>query len=334
VIAEKTKQAHAFVTGAGGFIGKNLVEELLRQHYSVGCLVRSPAKTVHIQDKNIELVMGDLNNPECYKEQIQKADIVFHVAGVTKTIRKSVFFTGNLETTRQLVKLVSHHAPKHQKIVYISSQAAAGPCAQTPGVNEFTPDSRPVSAYGKSKRAAEKEILSIADQFPVVILRPSIVFGPWDHGMEPLFKAISYGIKIKSGFRDFPVNLIYVADLVKAIILAGRSVAANGKTFYVTDGQSYTWGHLLNTIATHVNPRAVTLTIPLPIIWGACQVGGLMGTLLSRPQDLNPDKWFEIKQDGWLCNTSYIQKELGFHSRYSLDDSIRESLNWYRNPAR
>lgn len=327
---KETKQMHVFVTGAAGFIGTNLVQELLKRHYSVGCLVRSPTHPDYIQNKNIEMVTGDLNNPECYREQIQKADIVFHVAGVTKAIRKSEYFNGNLETTRQLVNVISKHAPSHQKLIYISSQAAAGPCAQEPGVNESTPDSLAVSAYGQSKHDAEKVVLSIAEQNPVVILRPSIVFGPRDHGMKPLFKTTSYGIMIKSGFRDFPVSLLYVDDLVAAILLAANSEKANGKTFYVTDGNSYIWDTVISTIATHTNPRAITLTIPLPIIWIACQVGGLLGRLFKKTQDLNPDKWFETKQTGWLCNSSRIQDELGFRPRWTLENGIKETVAWYR----
>lgn len=330
MITEGEKQLHAFVTGGSGFIGTNLVFELIKRHYSVSCLVRSQTQARHLQHKDIELLPGDLNNPTSLGEHIQKADIVFHVAGTTKAVRKSDYFKGNLDTTRNLIQLVTQHAPSHQKLVYISSQAAAGPCAKAPGVKESTPDSLPVSAYGRSKKEAEKVVLSIADRFPVVILRPSIVFGPRDHGMKPLFKATSHGFLIKSGLRDFPVSLIYVDDLVKAILLAGTRDAANGKTFYVTDGKSYTWDMLLRTIASQVNPRALTLKIPLSIIWMGCQAGGLFGHLFKNPQDLNPDKWFEIKQDGWICSSLRIQSELGFLPQWTLENGVKETVAWYR----
>ena len=102
--------------------------------------------------------------------------------------------------------------------------------------------------------------------------------------MKPLFKTTSYGIMIKNGFRDFPVSLLYVDDLIEAILLAAKSKKANGKTFYVTDGNSYTWDTLINTIATHTNPRAITLTLPLPIIWIACQMGSQLGRIFKKPQ--------------------------------------------------
>ena len=320
----------AFVTGATGFIGTNLVNELIKRDYTVCCLVRSYAKAKHLEDDNIELVQGDLYTTKGLAEQVSKADIVFHVAGVTKALNNSAYFRGNLKTTRHLVNTIRDHAPSHQKIVYISSQAATGPCADFPGIDESVEDCPAVSAYGKSKREAEKEILSISDQFSVVVLRPSIVFGPRDRGMLQIFKTIARGVKIKSGFRVFPVSLIYVDDLVEAILLAGHSADADGGIFYVSDGKQYDWDMLNAAIASNVNPRAVGLSIPLKLIWFASCINGILGRCLGHPQDLNPDKWFEIKQEGWVCSPNRIQTILGFCPKWGLEDGIKATVQWYR----
>ncbi len=321
---------HALVTGATGFIGTNLVQELLRRNYSVSCPVRSMARAGHLrQNRNIQLFEEDLCAPRYIGEHIRKSDIVFHLAGTTKAIRKSDYFRGNLETTRQLSTMISRHAPKHQKTVYISSQAAGGPSASEPGVDEETAESLPVSTYGRSKRCAEENILSLGKEFPVVILRPCIVFGPHDQGMKLLFQAASKGLLIKSGFRRFPVNLIYVEDLVDAIIMAGESDRANGQLFYVTDGVAYSWDTLLCTMANHTNPGAFTITVPLAVLWLLCQIGAPLGFLTGKAQDLNPDKWHEIKQHGWLCSSKHIEEELGFQARWTLDRAIKTTSAWY-----
>ncbi len=321
---------HAFVTGATGFIGSNLVRELVNRHYSVSCLVRSETKAARLKDDKIELVHGDLFDPESIKEPIKRADIVFHVAGITKATNRSGYFNGNLETTRLLIKAITQHGPTGQKLVYISSQTAAEPCAQEPGTNESTPNFLPVSAYGESKQRAEQAVISISNQFPVVILRPSIVYGPRDHEMLPLFKMARWGIIPKSGVRDFPVNLIYVDDLVKAVLLAGESDKTNGKKFFVTDGNSYNWDTVNKTIAAHVNPRAFTLPIPLHLIWLACHFNGIWAKMTKKPQYLNPDKWNEIKQAGWLCNSTRLQNELGFQPSWNLNDGMKATAKWYR----
>ena len=324
------RKRHAFVTGATGFIGSNLVRELVKRHYSISCLVRSESRAAHLNDKKIQLVHGDLLHPESMKEPIKRADIVFHVAGITRAVNRAGYFRGNLDTTRQLIKAITQYGPAGQKLVYISSQAAAGPCAQEPGTCESTPDSFPVSAYGQSKQRAEQVVRSLGDQYPVVILRPSIVFGPGDREMLPLFQAAAVGIIPKSGMRNFPVNLIYVDDLVEAVLLAGESVKANGKTFFATDGHSYGWESLNKTIAAHVNPRAFTLPIPLFLIWSVCHLNGLLSRITNRPQYLNPDKWLEIKQAGWLCDSSQLRDELGFRPRWTLPNAVEATVDWYR----
>ena len=321
---------HAFVTGSTGFIGTNLVKELIKRQYSIGCLVRTDSDRSYLQHECIEIVEGDLLSPGSLAEQIRKADIVFHVAGVTKAVNRGDYFRGNLETTLQLVELIKRCGPAHQKLIYVSSQAAAGPCAAPAGIDETNLDCPAVSAYGRSKYEAEQEVFSIASYFPVVVLRPSIVFGPHDHGMMPLFKSVSRGLRIKSGHRDFPVSLIYVGDLVEAILLAATSATAERQMFYVSDGKSYKWDTLNAAIARHLNPKAVTLPIPLTFIWLASRINGLLGQLLERPQDLNPDKWFEIKQAGWVCNSDRIQAELGFQPRWKLEDAIEATVAWYR----
>lgn len=321
---------HVFVTGAAGFIGTNLVRELQKQSCTVSCLVRTRAKGAHLQLPNVEVVVGDLHQPDSYKDQVQQADRIIHVAGVTKGVTTEDYFQGNLATTEKLAETVKSYAPTDQKIIYISSQAAAGPSDTLPGVNESSHQSLPVSAYGKSKRAAEDVLLTISDRFPVVILRPSIVFGPFDKGMHPLFVSASRGFRIKTGFRDFPVNLIYVADLVEATILAAESDDANGKTFYVTDGKAYPWDALLHAIAKATQSKTLPLTIPLSLTWLLCQIMGTAGRLLQQPQDLNPDKWHEIKQNGWLCDSKRLHTVLGFTPKWGIDGAMEQTVSWYR----
>ncbi len=230
-----------------------------------------------------------------------------------------------------MVKTIAEHGPAGQKLVYISSQTAAGPCAQTPGIDEATPNSLPVSNYGWSKKKAEQIVLSISDRFPVVILRPSIVYGPGNREMEPLFKTIKWGLMVKSGFRKFPVSLIHVDDLVKTIILISESNTARGQTYFVSDGQTYNWDALNKTISTHVNQRALPLPIPLIFIWMTCQLNGIVARLTKRAQYLNPDKWHEIKQAGWLCNSSRLNKEIDFDEHRSLAEGIQATIQWYRD---
>ncbi len=324
-----TRKKHALVTGATGFIGSNLVRRLLEQNYSVGCLVRSQRKTSALPVEEVEIVYGSLPDCSTLEEQIRKADRIFHVAGITKSINPAGYYHGNQYSTKELVRTICQYGPPGQKLIYISSQSAGGPSADEPGIDELSEESLPVSVYGKSKKAAEQELLSLDDQHPYVVLRPSIVYGPADLGMLPLFKAARWGILIKIGARTFPVNTVNVYDCIKAALLAAESARANGKTYFITDCQSYSWNKLNNHIAASVNPKARQITIPLTATKFLCYFNCLIGRLTRRPVYLNPDKWQEIKQEGWLCNSSRIREELGFRPRYSLKEGLLMTADWY-----
>ncbi len=323
------RKKHALVIGATGFIGSNLVRRLLEENYSVGCLVRSQKKVSVLPVEEVEIVYGSLPDCSTLEKQIKKANTIFHVAGVTKSINRGGYYNGNQYSTKELVRSIRQHGPLGQKLIYISSQSAGGPSVDEPGIDELSKTSLPVSAYGKSKRAAEQELIALDDQHPYVVLRPSIVYGPADRGMLPLFKSAGWGVLITIGSRPFPVNCVHVDDCITAVLLAADSARANGKTYFITDGRSYTWSELNKGIASSVNPGARQITIPLSATKFLCYFNGFIGRLTRWPVYLNPDKWQEIKQEGWLCNSSRIREELGFRPHYSLKAGLRMTADWY-----
>ena len=84
-----------FVTGATGFIGGHLVEDLLSRGNRVKCLIRSSSDTSRLQDDNIDLIEGTLDDPESYRAAIDGCDIVFHVAGLTSALCDDEMFKVN-----------------------------------------------------------------------------------------------------------------------------------------------------------------------------------------------------------------------------------------------
>lgn len=319
----------ALVTGATGFIGENLVYSLLELGYQVVCLARSSRKAERLRTAGVEIVIDDLLTPQNLSQCIEGFDIVFHVAGVTKGVSRKDYFDGNYLATRNLVRIIEQYAPPHQKLVYLSSQAAAGPSTRS-DFSEAEPGASPVSAYGESKRAAEVEVLSLADKRAVVILRPSIVFGPGDRALLSLFRSVRWGILPRPGLRDMPVNFIYVDDLLKAMILAAEKTEANNKIFFINDGMEYSWGQWNKALAETLHAPAISIPIAKVVLYAICRLGGVIAKIGGTTTFLNPDKWHEIKQDGWLCSSAKIGDELGFRPSWTLAAGIQETARWYR----
>ncbi|MBU1565896.1 MAG: NAD(P)-dependent oxidoreductase [Proteobacteria bacterium] len=316
------------VTGATGFVGGNLVTALLGQGHKVFCLARLEKKAEHLLAAGGEIVVDDLLSPVFIGKYIEDCDVVFHVAGVIKGASREDYFHGNYLATKNLVRIIEQHGPSHQKLIYVSSQAASGPSIRS-DFSESSPDALPVSTYGESKHAAEKEILSMSERRSVVILRPSIVYGPGDRALLSLFKAAQRGIIPRPGLRDMPVNFIFVQDLIRALLLAAEKPEAKNKIFFINDGMKYSWSIWNKALADCLNKNAISIPIAKAFLYASCQIGGIITQFTGISSFLNPDKWHEMKQTGWLCSNARIVKELGFFPCWSLTQGIKETAKWY-----
>src|SRR3989304_4039289 len=120
----------ALVTGATGFIGSHLCEELARRGYQVTCLVREKSDLKWIENIDIKLIPGDCTSIASLFPAVTDVDYVFHLAGLTKACSCNDFFCANTEGTENLIKAVAEKNPKIKRFVYLSSLAAAGPSSK------------------------------------------------------------------------------------------------------------------------------------------------------------------------------------------------------------
>ncbi|HLB24926.1 MAG TPA: NAD-dependent epimerase/dehydratase family protein, partial [Nitrospirota bacterium] len=183
----------ALVTGGTGFIGSHLVEALLKKGYSVRCLVRDLAKQGWLAGLDVELVTGDCNEPATLEGAVDGVDYVFHVAGITKAARGETYYSVNGEGTKN-VALAAAGSAGLRKLVYVSSQAAAGPSRQGRPRKEDDPPG-PVSDYGRSKLMGERYCLELADRVDLAIVRPTSVYGPRDRDIYTFFRMVSRGYR-------------------------------------------------------------------------------------------------------------------------------------------
>ena len=167
------------MTGATGFIGSHLVENLLERGVHVRCLIRKTSDLKWLRKLPIELVHGDCGDKASLREAVRGVDQVFHVAGVTKAINERTYFEVNALGTENLIHACLEHNTRLQKLVYISSQAAAGPC-RNGGKKRESDLCEPVSPYGRSKRMGEEVAIAHSHELPLLILEEIIgSIGAW-----------------------------------------------------------------------------------------------------------------------------------------------------------
>lgn len=316
----------AFVTGGTGFLGSHLIDRLLEDpDAEVHALVRNPAKTRWLKGKERVCVLeGDLLEVPKLPSGLTA---VFHLAGMTKAYKSSDYYTVNQLGTASLFRALAA-VEGSPRVIHISSMAAAGPSAPGSPCREDAP-ARPVSPYGASKLAAEREALAFKDRFPLVILRLGAVYGPRDEDFLEIFRWIRKGVLPLYGRGKKTLSLCSVEDAVRAALLAAQADIPSGEIFNIADARPWTWEELGETAARCFGRRLVRVRIPPWAAFLASAASTGVGRLRRKPLTLNLSKFRDMKQDAWEADVRKAREVLGFEARVSLEDGLRGTLEWY-----
>ena len=326
----------ALVTGASGFIGSHLIEELGTLGFDVHALMRASSKSQNLEGLKFRSFEGDLSDEKSLKKAVKGMDYVFHLAGAISARNEEEFFESNAKGTQRLARATADSGARLSRFVFVSSLAAAGPAYSLKPRTEADPE-KPVSDYGKSKLAGERELLKYKENFPISIIRPPIVYGPKDKGVYSLVKTITRNLMPilpgsgPGGKRYY--SSIHVRDLCKGIVQAAVVSPAkvpSGEAFFMAADGVHTYEEFLGTIAECLDRDPLRFRVPKIAVKAAAW--GMTGaTLITRKTfPLTLDKLNEIFQDYWICSNSKAKKMLGFAPELDLTAGMSDAIRWYK----
>ena len=325
----------AYVTGGTGFIGSHLVELLVNQGYHVTCLIRQTSNLrwinhlLNAKSPQVQLVMGNLHDSDVLEQHIRDADLVFHLAGLTKAPDAATYDQVNAEGTKRLIEACLGVQTSLDRFVYCSSLAAVGPSSNaTPNTENVTP--QPLTDYGSSKLKGELIVREYADQLPITIIRPPAVYGPRDADIFLFFQMINRGIMPILGEADKLLSLVHVKDLVAGIYAAAVSEHAVGETYFLTDGDIHTWMGIERVIADALEMRPLKVKVPLSLLDFISIFTETAAKITRQAPTLNRQRVRDLKQRFWICDSTKAQKELGYCPAYFLQIGMQETAGWYR----
>jgi len=315
------------VTGATGFIGSHLVDELLGKRYEVSALIRDGSDLRWLQGKRVEFIYGDLMG-KGELPSLNGFTHIFHLGGATKALRRRDFYRINQEGTARLID-TARNIRGLKRFVYLSSQAAAGPSPEErPQTEEDLPC--PVSPYGESKLRGEEAVLGARDKFHVTILRPCAVYGPRDSYMLELFKRISKGYIPSMGKGPMYFSFCYVEDLVQALLLSVQQDHSSGEVFFISDGERYSLDFFADVVASTLCVKLHKIHIPVWAAWFYATAADAWGLVRRRPAFFHRSKYAEAIQRNWVCDIDKAKKKLGFRPSFRLEAGVKVTLQWYR----
>lgn len=321
----------ALITGATGFIGSHLADHLHAKGYSLRAMVRGSSSNKYIKHLPLEYVTADFNDPASLRAAVSGVDYVYHVAGSTSARDRAGFFAGNQIATRNLLQAVQEANPGLKRLVHVSSQAAVGPAYSPDQPTDETAPFRPITAYGESKAAAEREVLAMMGDLPLTIVRPPAVYGQRDAEILRFFKVVSQGVAPLIGFGHKLVSLVHVEDLVRGFVMAGENEAARGETYFISSEEFYTWEQVGAVTAKVLGRRrAINLRVPHALVFVAGGFSGFLGRFQKKPPVFNFEKGRDITRPYWICSVEKAKRELGYRQLVSIEDGVRRTVAWYK----
>ena len=317
----------AFVTGASGFVGANVVRALLAEDWQVRALVRGRADS--LDGLPIERVAGDLFSPGL-ADAMAGCDAVFHLAAHYSLWRRdrTELERTNVVGTRSV--LAAARAARVPRVVHTSSVAAIGVRSDGRPADETyqSPPAALVGAYKRSKYFAEAEArAAVAAGLDVVIVNPTTPVGPWDAKPTPTGEIL---VRFLTGrmpaYVDTGLNLVDVAE-VAAGHLAAYARGTTGER-YILGNENRTLRSLLEQLAALTGLPAPGLRLPriIPLAYAA------LGEFVLAHVGFRPDVSYEsvrMAKQTMYYDASKATKALAVPHR-SLAPALSAAVAWFR----
>ena len=316
------------ITGASGFLGFHLIEAALRKNMDVYAGVRKSSDVRHLAHLPISFTFPDYSSVNSLEEDIREKeyDYIIHAAGTTKAKTESRYNEINADYTFNLASAVEQAGVPIKRFVYISSLAALGPLQNINEVIDESTIPNPVTYYGKSKLLSEKRLQQL--NIPLVILRPTAIYGPREKGIFLMFKSIKKGLELYIGKNEQRLSFIYVKDMADATINA--LTKASNSIYNLSDGNSYTRYDLANYLKLLMKKKTLKFHLSIGLTRLLAKTLEKAEGIFDKTPVLNEDKVNELTGKNWVCSIEKAKKELNFNPLFNLEKGLGESLKWYQ----
>jgi len=317
------------VTGATGFVGRNLCTALDKLGYKLRVLVRDDKTDPFFRSLKAEIYKGDIREKDILDSACDGVSGVFHLASIVQQagIADREFWNVHVTATRDLLEAA--HKAGVGRVVHCSTVGVLGHIANPPA--DETTAYNVEDIYQVTKAEGEKLALEFycMTGLPVTVVRPCAVYGPGDKRLYKLFKLIATGRFRIIGDGSTLIHPVYIDDLVNGMIGAYESSKAVGK-IYILGGERYVslreWAEI---IAREANVTLSSFSIPYTPV----RLAAVACEAVCAPFGIEPPL-FRRRVDFFVKNRAFsidkAREELMFHPETDLEQGARKTIEWYR----
>nr|WP_314425546.1 NAD-dependent epimerase/dehydratase family protein [uncultured Erwinia sp.] len=297
------------VTGVTGFIGKHIVEKLLRQGFRVRALTRKPRTSAA---DHLVWVAGALEDRLALDELVRGAECIIHCAGQVRGADEHTFTRCNVSGSVRLMQ-AAQESGSCRRFLFISSLAARSP---------------QLSWYANSKHVAEQKLAAMSSPVSLGIFRPTAVYGPGDKELRPVFTWLLRGFLPCLGDPASRLSFLHVSDLSEAVCQWVMQPVAEADPVELCDGikGGYSWQRL-QELGSAIRGKPVNLiSIPLPLLKLAAGFSTLTHRFVGKDPMLTHSKIRELTHRDWSASNARAYECLDWKPEVSLERALREGL--------
>lgn len=312
------------ITGAGGFVGQALCKRIT--HHSAWDKVISVSRKKLNSPCANELIhyhtIVSLQELCGQTELLSDVDCIVHLAARVHQMNDlsedplSEFRAVNTEATCLLATAAA--AAGVRRFIYLSSIKVIGDGSQEHRYTELSPQ-KPADPYALSKWEAEQKLKQIAEEtgLEVVIIRPPLVYGEnVKANFQTMLKVVQKGIPLPVALIQNKRSLIYVENLVDAILTTSIHPKASNQTFLVSDGEDVSTPQLIIAIANALERPAKLLPIPVWLLT-------ISGMLLGKSQSVSR------LTSSLYVDSSKLKNTLNWKPPFTFDEGIKKTVEWF-----
>ncbi len=319
----------ALVTGATGFVGANVVRELLRDGRSVRVLVRPTSDRRAIEGLPLEVCEGDLLDPASLARGVKGVRHVYHVAADYRLWAREQreLYRTNVDGTRAVFSACARAGT--ERVVYTSTVGALGiPKDGRPGT-ETTPVTLAdmIGPYKRSKFLAEQVALEWASRgLPTVIVNPSAPVGPWDAKPTPTGQlVVDFLCGRMFATLDTGLNLVHVRDVARGHLLAAERGRVGEK--YILGNQDLSLAEIFGMLARLTGRPAPRLRLPYALAWCGALGMEAAARLSGRPPRASLTAVRMARKRMYFSPAKAV-RELGL-PQTPVETALREAVEWF-----
>lgn len=318
-----------FITGATGYIGSELVKELLKQGHHIHALYRNERKII-LKDKNLHYFKGEITDSASLENAMQGCSVVFHLAAYAKVWAKDsrIFYKINTYGTKKVLETAFEL--KVNRVIITSTAGLIGYSDHTIADENHKAENGFFTDYERSKHLAEIEIERfIKKGLKIVTLLPSRLYGP---GLLSESNAVTLLIKkyIEGKWHFLPGkgnksgNYVFIRDVVHGHMNAMEKNITGER--FILGGTNITYKSFFDTIGKVYGQKQWMIPVPVFIILLASAFMWLLATTLNIKPTLTP-AWARKYLHNWNLSSKKATEKLDYKIT-PLEKGLKETIDW------